>query len=295
MTYRIRHVTEYRYPEPVSLCHNETRLTPRTTARQRCLLASVTCDPAPSYRSEREDFFGNRVGFVTIDRPHTVFRVMAESRVEMLPAEQGLDFTREVAWDEVRERLATDFSGAVLEVRPYRLESPRVPALAALAAYARPSFTPGRPLREAVVDLMARIHREFEYDPAFTTVTTPLHTVLEHRRGVCQDFAHLAIGCLRAMGLAARYVSGYLETLPPPGQKRLQGADASHAWFSVFDPEGGWLDFDPTNNVVPMERHITLAWGRDYTDVSPLRGVLFGGGEAHGLTVAVDVVAEVGS
>jgi transglutaminase-like putative cysteine protease len=292
VTYRIRHVTEYRYPEPVSLCHNETRLTPRATARQRCLLASVTCDPAPAYRSDREDFFGNRVSFVTIDRPHTVFRVVAESRVEILPAEGGLDFTRDVPWDGVRERLATDLSGPVLEARAYRLESPRVPALPALAAYARPSFAPGRPLREAVADLMARIHREFEYDPAFTTVSTPLHTVLEHRRGVCQDFAHLAIGCLRAMGLAARYVSGYLETLPPPGQEKLQGADASHAWFSVFDPEGGWLDFDPTNNLVPMERHITLAWGRDYTDVSPLRGVLFGGGEAHGLTVAVDVIAE---
>ncbi|WP_018234112.1 transglutaminase family protein [Thioalkalivibrio thiocyanodenitrificans] len=295
MRYHIRHVTEYRYPERVGLCHNVTRLTPRATPRQRCVLASVTCDPVPAYWSDREDFFGNRVNFLTIEQPHTVFRVVADSQVEILTAPDELDLQRDTPWDEVRDCLDSGVSGAVLDARLYRLWSPRIPALPELIDYARPSFEPGRPLREAVSDLMARIHGDFDYDPGFTTVSTPLATVLEHRKGVCQDFAHLAIGCLRAMGLATRYVSGYLETRPPPGQERLQGADASHAWFAVFDPGQGWLEFDPTNNVIPMERHITLAWGRDYTDVSPLKGVLFGGGESHGLTVAVDVVAEVGS
>ncbi|ACL72104.1 transglutaminase family protein [Thioalkalivibrio sulfidiphilus] len=292
MRYRIRHVTEYSYPETVSLCHNEARLNPRSTTRQRCVQASVSCEPGAAYRSEREDFFGNRVSFLTIEQPHILLRVVAESLVEVLPEIGQLDLGRDTPWDEARQRLDTELSEAMLEARPYRLESPRIPTLEDLADYARPSFGPGRPLGEAVADLMARIHGDFEYDPGFTTVSTPLETVLEHRKGVCQDFAHLAIGCLRAMGLAARYVSGYLETRPPPGQEKLQGADASHAWFSVFDPERGWLDFDPTNNLVPMDRHITLAWGRDYTDVAPLKGVLFGGGESHGLSVAVDVTAE---
>lgn len=293
MIYRIRHVTEYRYPERVSLCHNESRLTPRSTPRQRCLLSSVISEPAPRYRSDREDFFGNRVSFLSIEQAHTEFRVMAESRVEVFPGVRGPDLlARDMSWDRVREYLDSDLSAEVLEARTYRLESPRVPRRRGLADYARPSFPPDRALGEAVADLMARIHGDFEYDTSFTTVSTPIDAVLEHRRGVCQDFAHLAIGCLRAMGLAARYVSGYLETRPPPGQERLQGADASHAWFSVFDPDQGWLDFDPTNNLIPMDRHITLAWGRDYTDVSPLKGVLFGGGESHGLSVSVDVTAE---
>jgi transglutaminase-like putative cysteine protease len=292
MRYRIRHVTEYSYPETVSLCHNEARLNPRSTPRQRCVQASVSCEPGPAYRSEREDFFGNRVSFLTIEQAHTRLKVVADSQVEVLPEIGQLDLGCDTPWDEARQRLATELSEAMLQARPYRLESPRIPTLEALADYARPSFTPERPLGEAVADLMARIHGDFEYDPGFTTVSTPLQTVLDHRRGVCQDFAHLAIGCLRAMGLAARYVSGYLETRPPPGQVKLQGADASHAWFSVFDPERGWLDFDPTNNVVPMDRHIPLAWGRDYTDVAPLKGVLFGGGESHGLSVAVDVISE---
>ena len=137
---------------------------------------------------------------------------------------------------------------------------------------------------------MQRIYTEFKYDPEFSTLATPLKEVLEHRSGVCQDFAHLAIGCLRSQGLAARYVSGYIETEPPPGKERLVGADASHAWFSVFQPGVGWLDFDPTNNQIPGERHITVAWGRDYADVTPLKGVAFGGGE-HELKVSVDVLA----
>jgi transglutaminase-like putative cysteine protease len=157
-----------------------------------------------------------------------------------------------------------------------------------LQSYAERSFAEGRPIVEAVYDLMERIHRDFTYDPHFTTLATPLSEVLKHRRGVCQDFAHLAIGCLRTQGLAAKYISGYIETLPPPGQEKLIGADASHAWFSVFVPDTGWLDFDPTNNQMPMDQHITLAWGRDYSDVTPLKGVIFGGGK-HDLKVQVHV------
>jgi transglutaminase-like putative cysteine protease len=290
--YRIRHVTEYTYPESVSVCHNESRLTPRASGRQRCLLASVECEPRPAYRSDREDFFGNRVSFLTIEQPHTVLRVVAESSVEVLAAAPELDLVRDNPWDSVRDRLDVESSEAVLDARLFRLDSPRIPRVPGLAEYAVPSFQPGRPLGDAVTDLMARIHQDFEYDPGFTSVSTPLGTVMEHRRGVCQDFAHLAIGCLRTVGLAARYVSGYLETRPPPGEEKLQGADASHAWFAVFDPDQGWMDFDPTNNLIPMDRHITLAWGRDYADVSPLKGVLFGGGASHGLNVAVDVTAE---
>ncbi len=171
----------------------------------------------------------------------------------------------------------------------FALDSPLIQAQRGLAAYAAPSFTPGRRLLDAVLELMERIHREFRYDPEFTTLSTPLAQVLEHRRGVCQDFAHLAIGCLRAHGIPARYVSGYIETLPPPGKAKLVGADASNAWFSVFVPGIGWVDFDPTNNKVLASQHITIAWGRDYSDVTPLKGIIFGGGKMS-MKVAVDVL-----
>ena len=159
------------------------------------------------------------------------------------------------------------------------LDSPFVAVRPAFREYAEPSFLPGRPLLEAVADLNERIYREFKYDPHFTTVATPLDEVLSERRGVCQDFAHLAIACLRSLGLAARYVSGYILTVPPPGRPRLVGADASHAWLSVFVPGLGWADFDPTNDLLPDLQHVTLAWGRDFSDISPLRGVILGGGE----------------
>jgi len=177
----------------------------------------------------------------------------------------------------------------VLDAKQYVLDSPMVTTTQELADYARASFLPGRPLVDVVSDLMQRIYTDFTYDPAFTTIATPLSTVLAHRRGVCQDFAHLAIGCLRSFGLSARYISGYVETLPEPGKPRLIGADASHAWFAVYLPGVGWLDFDPTNNKLPYDQHITLAWGRDYADVTPLKGIAFGGGQ-HTLSVSVDVL-----
>jgi transglutaminase-like putative cysteine protease len=177
----------------------------------------------------------------------------------------------------------------ILDARQYILDSPMITISPELADYAQSSFLPNRTLVDVVHDLMGRIYKDFTYDPTFTTIATPLSDVLSFRRGVCQDFAHLAIGCLRAYGMAARYISGYVETLPEPGKPRLVGADASHAWFSVYIPGTGWLDFDPTNNTVPLDQHITLAWGRDYADVTPLKGIAFGGGQ-HTLSVSVDVL-----
>jgi transglutaminase-like putative cysteine protease len=189
----------------------------------------------------------------------------------------------------VRDRFALGQPPWWLEARQFVYESPHVPITKALADYAAPSFSPGRPWLAAVLDLTARVFSQFQYDPTATTVNTPVAQVLQNRRGVCQDFAHLQIGCLRSLGLPARYVSGYLLTAPPAGQQRLVGADASHAWLSAFCPELGWIDFDPTNNQIPTTKHITLAWGRDYSDVCPIKGVLVGGGQ-HRMRVAVDVV-----
>ncbi len=191
-------------------------------------------------------------------------------------------------WETVRDRQHTDLNLEVLAAREFVLDSPLLAVFPELTAYAAPSFKPGRAVVEAVHDLMQRIHQDFEFKAGVTTLTIPLTEVLQRRRGVCQDFAHLMVGCVRSQGLAARYMSGYIETLPPPGQTKLVGADASHAWGSVFVPDLGWLDFDPTNNLIPREQHITLAWGRDFADITPLKGVLFSAGD-HQLKVSVDV------
>ncbi len=288
MRYLITHRTEYEYSEIVSCSHNEARLLPRSSPSQICHAASIRVVPEPIDYSERADFFGNRAAYFFIGEPHKRFCVVATSEVEVIAARQ-MDFSNLMQWESARDCL-TDSPDAL----QYALDSPYVERSEQLAAYAQPSFSRERPLIDAVNDLMRRIHVEFTYDPGFTTLATPLSEVMSHRRGVCQDFAHLAIGCLRSMGLAARYVSGYIETLPAPGCEKLIGADASHAWFSVHVPEHGWMDFDPTNNQVPSERHIVLAWGRDYGDVAPLKGVIFGGGE-HELDVSVDVRAIVAS
>ena len=193
-----------------------------------------------------------------------------------------------MAWELVAQRLQSDRTAEVLDALQYTLDSPMIESNEKLAAYARHSLLPGRPLLQAVNELMQRIFADFTYDPEFSSIATPLSEVLKHKRGVCQDFAHLAIACLRSQGLAARYVSGYIETLPAPGKERLVGADASHAWFSVYLPDAGWIDFDPTNNQMPIDKHITVAWGRDFSDVTPLKGIAFGGGQ-HKLHVSVDV------
>jgi transglutaminase-like putative cysteine protease len=288
MRYRVTHKTEYEYAEPVGQSYNEARLLPRFSQQQNLVSAWMEISPSEADYRVRQDFFGNQVAYFTIPEPHRQFKVTAISEVQIFSQAGQLDFAQGAAWEKVKQTLRQDHRPEVLDARQYALDSPYIAASAELAAYADASFPPDRPLIEAVHDLMQRIHRDFTYDPQFTTLATPLEAVLEHKRGVCQDFAHLAIGCIRSHGLAARYVSGYIETLPPPGKEKLLGADASHAWFSVYLPDVGWMDFDPTNNQVPSDQHITVAWGRDYTDVTPLKGVIFGG-QNHELKVSVQV------
>ncbi len=287
MRYRIEHRTDYHYSAPVSRCRNEAHLRPRDTDRQRCVASDLVVEPAPTGWSERSDFYGNPVAAFVVDGPFTEMTVTAVSTVDVvdgdpLPAVGP-------GWGEALDLLTNDLSPAMLDAREFCFESPLVSTARIVREYAEPSFPPGAPLVDAVAALTERIHADFLYDPGFTTVTTPLDEVLAHRRGVCQDFAHLAVGCVRSMGLAARYVSGYLETEAPPGEERLVGADASHAWLSVFVPGWGWLDLDPTNDKVVGAGYVTTAWGRDYADVSPLKGIVFGGGDSHLLDVAVDV------
>lgn len=288
MKYRVTHTTEFVYKTQVSLCYNEARMLPRELPQQKVLSAALQIDPAPDDHYERYDYFGNRTAYFSIEKPYGRLIVTATSDVQVDP-QKPLDKGAGLAWEMAREHLRREHSTDVIEATQFVLDSPMVKIDEQLAEYAKTSFLPQRPLDEAVHDLMQRIYAEFKYDPEFSTIATPLTEVIKHRSGVCQDFAHLAIGCIRSQGLAARYVSGYIETAPPPGKERLVGADASHAWFSVFHPEIGWLDFDPTNNQRPADRHITVAWGRDYADVTPLRGVAFGGGK-HKLKVAVDVL-----
>jgi transglutaminase-like putative cysteine protease len=285
--FRIRHVTHYLYEEPVSLCHSLAHLKPRQQAGQRILSAQVRVDPWPAVSREHTDFFGNRVSYFSIQQSHEALEVTAASEVEVDPPPLP-DFAASPPWERVVEALREDRDEVGSAVRIFTLPSAYATQEPAALEFARASFPCERPVLDAVADLMGCIFRDFEYDPHFTSVATPLSEVIEHRKGVCQDFAHLAIACLRGLGLAARYVSGYLETLPPPGKPKLRGADASHAWFSVFVPGIGWIDFDPTNDKVPREQHITTAVGRDFQDVTPLRGVFYGGGE-HELEVAVDV------
>jgi transglutaminase-like putative cysteine protease len=239
--------------------------------------------------TERIDYFGNLLYFFTVQEPHKELVVESRSEVRV---EDGAALSPQdsLPWEEAVRLVARDQSPTGLEAYQFRFESPRIKPRPEFALYASQSFTPERPMREALLDLTARIHRDFRFDSKGTNVRTPPEEVFRKRRGVCQDFAHFQIACLRSLNLSARYVSGYLRTYPPPGQPRLVGADASHAWVSAYCPGIGWIDVDPTNNLVPSNGHVTLAWGRDYGDVSPLYGVIQGGG-THALTVAVDMDA----
>ena len=293
MRYKITHKTEYDYTDTVALSYNETRLMPRSSPNQHVISSNLIIEPIVADYHTRQDFFGNQVAYFSVQQPHQRFTVTAVSEVQLSENVAQLSFYQSFSWEAVRELLQQQCSDsnqadALLEAKQYTLNSPLIETTPQLIEYAQPSFTQGRSINDSVNDLMQRIYHDFTFDPDFTTLSTPLATVLEHRRGVCQDFAHLAIGCLRAQGLAARYVSGYIETLPPPGEAKLVGADASHAWFSVYVPEQGWVDFDPTNNMLPSTQHITLGWGRDYGDITPLKGVIFGG-QNHKLDVSVHV------
>ena len=287
MRYRIEHSTTYRYAEPVSRCHNLAHLRPRDTQRQRCLTSHLQVSPVPAVSNVHIDYFGNHVNHITIQAPHRELRLEAFSEVETVDALTYPPLDQGKSCGAVLRHLADDTDAQTLLAREYVLASPLVGIVDGLAEYARASFESKRPLVSATSELVARMHEDFTYDPEFTTISTPLTEVLAHRRGVCQDFAHLAIGCLRSLGFAARYVSGYIETLPPPGKPKMVGADESHAWFAVFTPDHGWVDFDPTNNSLVQQQHVTVALGRDYSDVTPLRGVIFGGGSTQELKVSV--------
>ena len=287
--FQITHTTSYEYHAPVTVSHHLMRLTPRALTRQRLLEHEIEVHPTPAATNQRIDYFGNDVTFATIERTHRQLSVISRSRVAVSPAFIP-DAGETPGWETVRGLCRGDRTASVLEATEFTFASPLVPVEPVFAEFAASAFEPGRPILDAVTDLTARIHREFKFDPTATTISTPLAEVLEKRRGVCQDFAHLQIACLRALGLPARYVSGYLETVPPPGQSKLVGSDASHAWLSFFCPGIGWMDVDPTNNLFPSMQHITLGWGRDYSDVSPVRGVILGAGK-HDLNVAVDVVS----
>jgi transglutaminase-like putative cysteine protease len=284
MIYSVRHVTEYLYTEAVSTSHHDLHLLPRSVPGQTVRAEALTVSPTPSVRRERTDWFGNRVTHLAIHERHDRLAVTSSLNIEVkrppVPDDDG-------SWEEVRDWVV---AAAVAEARAaieLVMPSPRVTVSAGALEYAKPSFPAGRPLADAARELMTRIHRDFAYDQTATDVSTPVDTVLKNRRGVCQDFAHVQIACLRALGLPARYVSGYLVTRPDGGP-RLVGTDASHAWLSVRLPGGEWLDLDPTNDVVPRDRHITIAHGRDFGDVTPMRGVILGGGR-HELRVGVDV------
>ncbi len=288
-TYRIRHSTRYEYELPVTQAHHLAHLRPRGFDSQRVGATKIETKPASSHSSRVIDYFGNESDQLEVITTHDAFEVTMFSEVEVLPRPLAENPPADpTSWDEVITRLETSVD--LVSLREFCFDSPLVRAHPSLRKYAEPTFAPGRPLIDAVQELNHRIFTEFKYEPAATDITTPLAQVLREKRGVCQDFAHLAVGCLRSLGLAARYVSGYLETVPPEGQKPLAGADASHAWASVLLPNHGWLDFDPTNDLLPSERHITVAWGRDFSDVSPLKGVVLGGGK-HRLAVGVDVEA----
>jgi transglutaminase-like putative cysteine protease len=249
--------------------------------------SELLIQPPPATRTERLDYFGNLLCFFTVQEPHKELVVVARSEVTMNGSAAPWPL-QSLPWEEAARSLPNDQSPAGLEAYQFGFESPRIRVRPEFASYALQSFTPGRPMPESLLDLTARIHNDFRFDSKVTNVRTPTEEVFRKRRGVCQDFAHLQIACLRSVNIAARYVSGYLRTYPPPGQPRLVGADASHAWASAYCPGIGWLDMDPTNNIVPSNGHVVLAWGRDYGDVSPLRGLILGGGD-HKLKVAVDM------
>jgi transglutaminase-like putative cysteine protease len=285
--YKVVHITEYFYRDLVPLCHNLLHLCPRQTERQVLISNSLSISPHPVSRSDRMDFFGNPVTWFSLQEPHKSLKVVAQSEVDMKPFAPPVGLWWP-AWDEVAKMLRHRREREVLDARQFTFDSPFVYIGSEMAEYAKPSFAPGRPLLDCVTELTQRIYKEFTFDSYATTIGTPVLDVLRHKHGVCQDFAHLQIACLRSLGLAARYVSGYLVTKPPPGRQRLVGADTSHAWLSCYFPDFGWIDFDPTNGLIPSAEHITLAWARDYDDISPVRGVVVGG-HRHSLAVSVDV------
>jgi transglutaminase-like putative cysteine protease len=291
MRYHIHHTTWYAYTEPVPFGHNLVRLAPRNTKWQVCEKHELAIDPSPSVTTRRQDYFGNTVDYFSVRGALMGLKVTALSEIEVA-APPELEDAKSPPWEGVARERPTHFDREALEVVQFKFPSPRIRLFAEMSRYAAGSFPADRPVVAAIRDLTKRINTDFKFDARATTVNTPLDQLLQIRRGVCQDFAHLAVGCARSMGLAARYVSGYICTEPPPGQPRLVGADASHAWASVYcGAELGWVDIDPTNDMFANDEHITIGWGRDYSDICPIQGVFVGGGD-HTMGVSVDVVPQ---
>jgi transglutaminase-like putative cysteine protease len=282
MKLRAEHTTTYLYSGPVSICHTEVHLMPRSDRNQRVLNHQLVIIPAPEQTFPRRDYFGNDATYFSIHEPHRTLTVTGRSLMEIEPADP-LEPSLTPAWEEARGEEWRDAEPRAMREYQFVFASPRIPLGAEFAEYAAPSFTPERPLLDAALDLCHRIHEDFEYDQRATTVSTPVAELVHKRRGVCQDFAHFMLACLRSQGLAARYVSGYLRS-----GGALIGAEASHAWVSVFCPGIGWLDLDPTNDCLVNGDHLTLAWGRDYSDVPPVKGVAIGGAD-HVINVSVQV------
>lgn len=288
MIFDVSHKTLYKYSSAVVQSQHLVHMSPRPVARQSVRHHSLIVEPAPAMRQDGADAFGNPMTTLDIEIPHKELVLHARSTVETrAPELEPLD--RSAAWDR-DDALARNSAGEIdLDVMQYRCESRLTVPNLDIADYTALSFPPGRPVLEGTFDFIMRVYREFKFDPTATDLSTPIAQVFKQKRGVCQDFAHLTIAGLRALRIPARYISGYILTKPPPGQPKLQGADASHAWISVWSPGAGWVDFDPTNGMVVADEHIIIAYGRDYDDVSPISGVLVGGGE-HTVDVGVDVV-----
>jgi len=285
--YDVSHRTRYWYSIPVSFSHHVLHLSPRPFAHQVCHRAALSISPTPAIQATTTDYFGNPVTSITLQEQHRELVLHARSVIEVLDTARPVP-SETRPWDEIYRMLETDVSPEALESLQYAFDSPRTRNTADLRDYAGASFPPGRPVLQGALDLTRRIFEDFDYDDTATTVWTPVDEVFTGRRGVCQDFAHLELACLRALRLPARYVSGYLLTKAPEGREKLVGADASHAWLSVWCTDHGWVDLDPTNNLMVSTDHVAIAIGRDYGDVSPVNGVIFGGG-AHTVDVAVNV------
>ncbi|MGX9419331.1 transglutaminase family protein [Vibrio sp. WJH972] len=290
MRYRVRHTTEYKYNAPVTLCYNMAHLLPRDTDNQRCTSHRINVSPTPIYQREGVDYYGNSTFYFSIQEPHSRLMIDVVSFFDIENTGYSeLVNTHLLTCGQVRTMLAEAATPELRMVKEFVLDSAQIKLSESLADYAREVFSDDKPILKASLEFTQKIFNEFKFDPTATNVTTPPEQVLKEKRGVCQDFAHLAIGCIRSVGLPVRYMSGYIETIPPEGQVKLVGADASHAWFSVYVPDLGWVEFDPTNNIMPSDQHIVTAWGRDYADVTPLQGVIFDGGDSQVLSVSVDV------
>lgn len=294
MIFNVTHTTKYQYNAPVIYCHNIATLRPRESQGQELLDYKIQIVPHPTELSERKDFFGNYITRFSIQTAHKVLKVTTKSKIvrdyssfhEAVHSEACKGVTMN---DALLALKSTD--AQILEAKQYVLESIFIRRTdKAIRDYAELSFKGNRSVFDAAYELMQRIYTDFQFVSGFTSISTPIAEVMKEKKGVCQDFAQIAIACIRSIGLPARYVSGYIETLPPPGKEKLVGADASHAWFSVYIPGFGWVDFDPTNNQIPLDQHIVVGWGRDYYDVPPLKGVVYGSGKSK-LDVAVDISA----